>query len=518
VTVGTGHTQRFYLRISNPSSTTYTKGAAATVDFKVPATGAAATPLTSQRVIVTIQACWKCHSTTLLAAGHGGGYADTKGCVVCHSPLYASGTNPAGFMANFSGDPDTEPYHNYTFPDWIHHIHAAKLGFEEVTYPQDIKKCDVCHTGTGDQIDNWKNHPTRLACGSCHTTADFATGATFTGLDGVSKTHAVQTSDVACTACHPNAGPISSGVRPVPAVHDTVPAAGSANDPEFDVTLAMSAPTATSAFYSAGDVVTITATLNVHGGAAVPGTTYTTAKQAAGTTGGGLSTASLYIYGPRSLPLPLTGTQANSLFTGGTNTNVKTDASGFKYQLTIPAGLTPGTYMLRFRAGDYGRVNDTNYRIESTAFNTFQIGTATVEKKIDGDMCVNCHGDGTLPAHDARHAVVVNSDECVACHDFSGGHADPLANRVHAIHAASAHGDLLDAVSSPMDWSEVTYPQGSMGQSSAGISTGAKICVGCHTSGSTDYKSHAVGSACYGCHGDSQIVVDHMVQNGGPVK
>ena len=524
-TVGTGHTQRLYLRISNPNTALYAKGAAAFVDFKVPANGTSATPLDSQRVMVTIQACWKCHSTTLLAAGHGGGYVDTRGCVICHSPLYSTSTagQQAGFMANYTQDPDVEPAFNYVFPNWIHWIHSAKLGFEDVTYPQDINKCVVCHTdsgqalGTGNLIDNWKNHPTRLACGSCHNTVDF-TGVSFVGLDGVSKTHPVMTNDNLCSACHPGIGaPTTPTTFDIVTVHDTTPTGK--NVPEFDVTLTISNPTATTAFYSAGDAVDITATLNTHGGSAVAGSLYTSPKDTAGHAGAGLSTASLYIYGPRSGAQPLTGTQANSLFTGSTNTHVTTDSTGFRYHLVIPSGLTAGTYMLRFRAGDYGRVNDTDYKIESTAFQTFQIGTATVQKKIDGDMCVNCHGAGTAPFHDARHAVVFNSDECVACHDRSGGHADPLANRVHAIHAESAHGDLLDSVSSAMSWTFVTYPQGSMGPSSTGISTGAKICVGCNTSGNNAYKLNApgqqnIGEACYGCHGDDFVTVDHMLQNG----
>jgi OmcA/MtrC family decaheme c-type cytochrome len=505
-------TQRLYLRISNPNSAVYAKGAAGTVDFKIPAPSATATALDSQRVMVTIQACWKCHSTTLLQAGHGGGYVDTKGCVVCHSPLYAANgtTQKAGFMG---GALDGT---NYVFTSWIHHIHSAKGDFAEVTYPQDIKNCVVCHTnsglnlGTGNMIDNWKSHPTRVACGACHDTIDFATGASFIGLDGVSKTHIVQTTDSGCSVCHSATGAATN--LDVVTVHNTTPTGTSMNVPEYVVSLSTPTP-ANGTYFVSGETFTVTATLTTYGtGSAVPSTVYTSAKDTAGTTNGKLYSASLYVYGPRAKAMPLLGTQALSLFTGGTDANVKTDATGFKYKVTIPAGTTAGTYGVRVRFGDYGRVNDTNYKIESTAFKTIQIGTATAEKKIDGDMCVNCHGNGTAPFHDARHAVVFNTDECASCHDNSGGHADPIANRVHAVHGATASGDLLG-----IDWSDVTYPQGAMGQSSAGISTGAKICVGCHTSGNTAYKSNAVGQACYGCHGDNALVVDHMTQFGGPV-
>jgi hypothetical protein len=285
------------------------------------------------------------------------------------------------------------------------------------------------------------------------------------------------------------------------------------NVPEFVVSLSTPTP-ANGSYYVSGETVTITATLTTYGtGSPVASTVYTSPQDAVGVSGGGLRVASLYVSGPRAKALPLTGTQANSLFTGGTNTNVITDATGFKYRLTIPSGATSGTYAVRFRAGDYSRVNDTNYKIESTAFKTIQIGTATVEKKIDGDMCKNCHGTGTAPFHDARHSVVFDTDECATCHDLSGGHADPIANRVHAIHGARANSDLLG-----IDWSDVTYPQGiTMGPAANTLpSTGAKICVGCHTSGNTAYKTNALGVACYGCHGDADSVVNHMLQNGGP--
>jgi len=177
----------------------------------------------------------------------------------------------------------------------------------------------------------------------------------------------------------------------------------------------MTPPAGTS--YARSEEVDITVTLVDRAtGLPVPGTAYTTARDAAGVAGGGLRVASLYVYGPRSKPVPMTGTQAISLFTGGTDANVTTDATGFKYHLTIPSSSTTtpnGTYMVRVRIGDYSRVSDTNYKIESLAFQRFQIGTTTVQQKIDGDACVDCHGTGTAPFHDARHAVVFDSDECV---------------------------------------------------------------------------------------------------------
>jgi hypothetical protein len=515
VTVGTGHTQRLALRLSAPSTPIGSIGDAATLDFKVPAAGTNAVALADQKMFVTIETCNKCHGPAMAGAAHGSGYLDTKVCILCHSPLYAANATDetVGFMLGLQAD----------FPEFIHKIHAAKAvagfptrisgnGYVDVTYPQDVKKCDVCHSdpgGTGAdpvQLAKWKTHPTRIACGGCHDTVNWTTGANHSG--------GPQADDASCSACHHADTP--GLAQSVTAAHDTTIAAGSANDPEYDVTLTMTPPAGTS--YARGEAVDITVTLVDRAtGNPVAGTVYTTARDAAGVAGGGLRVASLYVYGPRSKALPMTGTQAISLFTGGTDPNVTTDATGFKYHLVIPSSSTTtpnGTYMVRFRAGDYSRVSDTDYKIESLAFQRFQIGTTTVQPKIDGDACVNCHGTGTAPFHDARHAVVFDSDECVSCHDLSGGHAAPLDNRVHAVHAQSALGDQL----LERNWSTVTYSMGDPGTSSSGASTGAKICTTCHTTTNTAYKSPSDVRAwtCAGCHADNTVSLDHMKQNGAP--
>jgi hypothetical protein len=122
---------------------------------------------------------------------------------------------------------------------------------------------------------------------------------------------------------------------------------------------------------------------------------YTSPKDNAAITGGGLFSASLYFWGPRALPKPVLAAQATSLFVSTTDNNVATDNTAFKYKVKIPAGLKSGTYGVRVRIGDYGRVSDNNYVVESIAFKTVQVGTATEEKKVAGDACVNCHGNGS---------------------------------------------------------------------------------------------------------------------------
>jgi len=146
-----------------------------------------ATAVASPRDIVLTAACNSCHGRNIGNVGHGGGYTDTRMCVNCHSPLYADAD-----MVALKVD----------FTTMIHQIHSAinatdlvppgEFDWSEVTYPQDILNCAKCHQGTDG--DNWKNKPSRLACGSCHTSVNFATGENHVG--------GAWDNDAFCLGCH----------------------------------------------------------------------------------------------------------------------------------------------------------------------------------------------------------------------------------------------------------------------------------------------------------------------------
>lgn len=189
--------------------------------------------------------------------------------------------------------------------------------------------------------------------------------------------------------------------------------------------------------------------------------------------------------------------QSVSLLLPSTDTQVLTDSTGFKYKLSPITTETSGTYVARFIGNSYGRISDTDYVTDSNDMKLFQIGTATVEKKVAGD-CSACHGTDNFAGHYARHGVKFDTDQCNGCHDRSGNHGDPIANRVHAIHAASVKGDLLG-----IDWAEITYPQ-SVGR-----------CNTCHNSGATSYTKNVSEFSCIGCHGDATGAIDHIQQSGG---
>ena len=109
------------------------------------------------------------------------------------------------------------------------------------------------------------------------------------------------------------------------------------------------------------------------------------------------------------------------------------------------------------------------------------------------------------------HRSYFGADGCVACHDLSGNHANYLGNRVHAVHAASQNGDLLGAAWDGSDTENpdhyVLFPQD------------IASCDACHTSGNNQYREdpNMYAPNCYGCHGDTDGLDDHMIQNGASV-
>ena len=459
--------------------------------------------LAPQRVLAPTDGCKKCHSDQMQNAAHAGGYLDTRACVVCHTPL----------GADYGEEMQTD---EAWLTPLVHKIHAAipmaafpdridGKGYGAVTYPQDIRNCTTCHTGNEGMTDAWKSNPTAVGCTSCHETTTFVTGGTHSG--GPQATNAL------CSGCH--------GAAAIEGYH-AIPAPDAVNVPEFDVALSLTAP-ANGTHYVAGEAPMVTVTLKDHAtGTAVDSEFYTTAAGDAGvTTDKALKVASVYIYGPRAKAVPVLATntmtdpafdpatlptQGHAMFTGGTDPLVETDATGFKYQLlAIPADMPAGTYLVRVRIGDYSRVAAGDYHIESTAFTTIQIGSATEELKVSGDACMGCHNTGNFEPHNERHSVVFDTDECLSCHDSSGNHAINIGNRVHAIHSANSDGDLYNIEGGARDWEEVTYP------------AEPSNCMVCHNSGSKAYKTKQTALPCAGCHVEStNTALDHMRQNGGP--
>jgi hypothetical protein len=481
-----------YIVVANPVNASY--------DFLQADAG---TAVASGADMVTTAACETCHGIRIGNVGHGGGYTQVKTCNHCHNLNYMA-ANDRPLEADFAF--------------MIHGIHAATniVGLEdftEVTYPQKINNCSKCHDGANASLAY--SNPTRMNCGSCHINVDFALGTNHNG--------GAQANDASCSACHSAADIQNVYHSPVPAIIDT---------PEFDVTISMTAP-ANGTHYVAGEAPVVTVTLADDAGP-VAGTVYTAAAdgEAAADLTEGLSTANLYVYGPRAHAVPVLAvdtmhdpgyvappTQGHKLFVGA-DAQVTTTTAGFSYQLLpIPADMEPGTYMVRFEGADFGATND-EYVTSSTAVINFQVGTADVEPKLSGSACLDCHGDTRMHLTGAHpHNAAFDTDHCLGCHDFSGNYGDYIGNRVHAIHRGSVTGD-----GHGKDWSEVTFPRP------------ANNCTTCHTNADAETPVWETPTmlACGGCHGVDPAVLpedfpsadparvmaeaaaaQHMEQNGG---
>jgi OmcA/MtrC family decaheme c-type cytochrome len=209
-------------------------------DF-VPSTGQAVAD--SGRDIVATAKCNECHRVlsgipgddpeSSAAGFHGGNRNETRYCAVCHTEQRKYGRTEATI------DPATLTFSSQTYrvndraigdqPNNIHHLHLgsilakkkydyAGVLYNEVKFPQDIRNCTKCHDGSDTstaktpQGDNWKNVPSRLACGGCHDGIDFATGKGVTLADaakgltespGNAHLGGAQADDSRCAGCHP---------------------------------------------------------------------------------------------------------------------------------------------------------------------------------------------------------------------------------------------------------------------------------------------------------------------------
>ncbi len=203
-------------------------------DF-VPATGQ---DVTGQNEKVDGSACLECHTQFRAIAGetgefgsgqfHGGGRYDIKTCAACHNDQkrFQVAGDPFDSPAvaadgTWTGDRvvlNNEAFLN--FPVFIHKIHMGEdlkmtggtyQGFKtpyEVTYPQDVRNCVKCHRSTATNpvplADNWKNAPSKRACGACHDDISFVdpppNGRRL-------HTGGAVTADTSCTLCHAAGGP-----------------------------------------------------------------------------------------------------------------------------------------------------------------------------------------------------------------------------------------------------------------------------------------------------------------------
>ena len=151
-------------------------------DFTIDASGnaVAVTDASKTRKMVDITTCNECHSKL---AKHGGNRVDTQFCVLCHNA--ASTDHVTGNVIDFRTMVH-KIHAGEGLKEWFGQSYKVEAGdFSDVRFPQDLRNCTKCHDGgkkdaAGNPLtpqgDNWKNVPSRAACGACHAGIDFATG------------------------------------------------------------------------------------------------------------------------------------------------------------------------------------------------------------------------------------------------------------------------------------------------------------------------------------------------------
>ena len=155
--------------------------------------------VTTVRELSSTETCNKCHNPLAI---HGGGRREYGICILCHYP---------GVVASngFSVDMAHMVHQIHIVKRFVNADNAGTAGdginsatpywneeFGEITYPQDIRNCRTCHTGSTAHPEMAEYHlevPSREACGGCHDKIDFANGIG----------HLAQANDNSCTFCHP---------------------------------------------------------------------------------------------------------------------------------------------------------------------------------------------------------------------------------------------------------------------------------------------------------------------------
>ena len=179
-----------------------------------------------EREIVETATCDTCH--TMLSA-HGGARVEVQYCVMCHTPAntdpYSGNSLDMKVMVHkiHSGNtlpsiqtpsgPNTTPTLGIGY--WIVGYMRSLSNFNTLLYPQDTRNCVTCHSQTdpaATQALDYAAVPTAEACGACHDTVNFATGANHSSGNIVAT-------DAQCTTCHGTTSTIDNGSLQVAAVH-----------------------------------------------------------------------------------------------------------------------------------------------------------------------------------------------------------------------------------------------------------------------------------------------------------
>jgi len=516
--------------------TTYNLGTNyASVTFNFVPNGSAVTQV---RDVIRTASCDGCHDQL---SAHGGSRRGFDLCILCHTAQNV--------------DPNTGDTMEARV--FFHKLHMGKslpsvvaggkyipainvhgtFDYSSVVFPADPgdpRRCTKCHSQTvgAAQATAFLQHPSRVACGSCHDNVNFATGANHSG--------GIQTDDTQCANCHvpqgemdfdasilgahmaPAASSLLSGVN-VAITSVANGTAGSAPVVTFTVldnkknpvplsalgslSITMAGPTTDYGYTSFGSDVT------------TPGYVTESATKATCSSSGSCT----YTF-THAVPAKATGTYAVAIEARRTD--------------TVPELINGSTVQT---AIEYGAANPVSY---------FSVDGSPVVKRREVVALANCQGCHVT--FSTIHGSLRNNTEyCVMCHNPSNTDASTRASAtnpadkaappqginfnllVHRIHTganqpANRPYIVVGYGGSHQDFSDVLYPA----MSPTGSTGDTRNCSLCHYNSSelnlplglnpvVDPQGpinpiQAISSACTGCHMDIPTA-SHALLNTSPL-
>lgn len=504
-----------------------------------------ANPVAAGKDVVNDASCKACHGYGVTI--HGFGRNNTKVCVVCHSPNYNAD------IADHEADMVSMIHQIHTNKaDILGALHVSGHGdvWPSLVYPGTILNCAKCHN-TVAEADNWKNQPTKAACGSCHNTVTFDSVASV-GINGGAVTHTTVTDNSSCATCHQALGTAGS-VTDIVTVH--TPAA---ND---DASQRLVEAEITGVVVDVDGGVTVSFSVTESGAAktdlTASGTAFTLAKLVPATTGTPSYWQS-YLSKVRtkdaSMAPVIQGRNESAVDANLTNNgdgtysykfqllnaepegdirnithahNNSSDALGGNYTATaLPTLLYPVTYEPSLTH----RVALSLTGIKTNAFLDFvPDGTTGAETRniVDRTACDKCHDDSKLHAGFAL-------EYCLGCHNQNsfdpysgptdlgvmattdtapaGSSAVELERIVHKIHMGK---DLEKGfvINGSHDYSDLQYPSGVPSDSRTPNASACKVCHDESNVAMTEADRWQYGTrACGSCH-DGDLATAHIGAN-----
>jgi len=471
--------------------------------------------VTKIRDVAGTTACNQCHDPLML---HGGSRQKMELCILCHTPQ--------------TSDPDTG--NSVDMPLMTHKIHMGAnlpsgnsyvvIGFGqavhdygEVTYPQDVRNCTQCHKDA-QQVNNWMLNPTRVTCGSCHDTVNFATGENHAG--GPAK------DDSKCSLCHwpegeeydasvsgahllPNkSNQLRNPVWHLLSITDTAP--GQKPTVKFQIT------DKTGAYMKPSEFARPNGRLRLD--IAGPNTDYRWyVQESADAAAYDVATGTATWTFAGAIPADATGSytlamegRLNTTLNPGTTKEFVFEESPIN--LTLPFAVTDETPVARRTVVDQAKCNKCHYFLEGHGANRNQVA-----------VCVICHNPTmtaeaateTDPKESVEMKVMIHKIhtgmELTKDYNIGGTSFQEVTypgdrRNCQACHIAGAYTVPLPEGTTPTDWPANYWTP---------VRPTSAACLGCHDS--VEAAAHAYvntapfGEACAACHStDAEFSVDEV--------